>query len=237
MRFALLFLQIKSYASLNARGTSMFAHFRGVVVALTATLCVLVQSTLAPAAQTAGRVVTTSTPNGGATAMIGQWRCTVFFYRTGVRVFVRTANGQPAATTGLQGSITFYHPNSPAPWFRRELRRTPESLDLSMNLSSVPPTARGPRSTSRDLRTRRKTMLASWPPSSSWAGSPVRSPGLAGRHRGPGPPQRDSSPCPIPRSSCSRCSWARAIAEATTSATGPRALKSQAMRFPNRGSM
>jgi len=70
----------------------------------------------------------------------------VFFYTTGLRVFPQDAAGVPLDAAKLTGTATFYHPNSPKPWFSRPLggtRAAPgqsASLDLVIGLSTVPPT-------------------------------------------------------------------------------------------------
>jgi hypothetical protein len=83
---------------------------------------------------------------GGALASIGAYRFEVFFYTTGLRVFPEDGNGAPLDAAKLTGTATFYHPNSPEPWFARPLHpsaapgRASESLELALDLSTVPPT-------------------------------------------------------------------------------------------------
>ncbi|MBV8486635.1 MAG: hypothetical protein JO161_00015 [Planctomycetaceae bacterium] len=62
----------------------------------------------------------------------------MFFYPTGLRLFVYDVAGRPAYTSQLAATVTFYHPNSPAPWFTRSLHGGNGSLDLSMNLRGLP---------------------------------------------------------------------------------------------------
>lgn len=84
---------------------------------------------------------------GGALARLGRSQFEVFFYRTGLRVFPQNADGSALDASRLTGSATFYHPNSQEPWFTRPLRpsvagtgQASESLDLALDLSTVPPT-------------------------------------------------------------------------------------------------
>jgi len=80
----------------------------------------------------------TRTSRGGMLARASQHEFEVFFYPTGIRLFIHGEAGRPAATNQLGASVTFYHPNSPAPWFARSLHGGDGSLDLNMNLSSLP---------------------------------------------------------------------------------------------------
>jgi hypothetical protein len=84
---------------------------------------------------------------GGALAKVGQYGFEVFFYPTGLRLFPEDAAGTPLDASKLTGTATFYHPNSPEPWFARPLHPvaagsggTSESLDLVIGLGAVPPT-------------------------------------------------------------------------------------------------
>lgn len=88
----------------------------------------------------------TKSARGRAVATIGAYRFEVFFYATGLRVFPQDAQGAPLDAAKLTGTATFYHPNSPEPWFARPLRPAAagpglasESLDLAIDLSTVPP--------------------------------------------------------------------------------------------------
>lgn len=83
---------------------------------------------------------------GGALVSVGPHRFEVFFYTTGLRVFPSGAGGAAVDASRLTGTATFYHPNSPEPWFVRPLHpavadpgRTSGSLDLAIDLRSVPP--------------------------------------------------------------------------------------------------
>jgi hypothetical protein len=83
---------------------------------------------------------------GGAVATAESYRFEVFFYTTGLRLFPRNSAGAPIDTSRLTGTATFYHPNSPEPWFARPLHPSAagsgqgsESLDLVLGMSTVPP--------------------------------------------------------------------------------------------------
>lgn len=75
---------------------------------------------------------------GGLLAKVDQHQFEVFFYPTGVRVFTKDREGTAVDASRLAGTATFYHPNSPKPWFSRPLGGTYESLDLAIGLSRVP---------------------------------------------------------------------------------------------------
>jgi hypothetical protein len=89
----------------------------------------------------------TKTPRGGLLAKASPHQFEVFFYQTGVRLFAQNAAGQPVDISHASGTATFYHPNSPNPWFTRPLSvqaataEVPQaSLILAIGLSKVPPT-------------------------------------------------------------------------------------------------
>lgn len=83
----------------------------------------------------------------GALMTVGRHRFEVFFYTTGLRVFPWSVEGVAVDASRLTGTATFYHPNSPEPWFVRPLHavasdagQASRSLDLAIDLRSVPPT-------------------------------------------------------------------------------------------------
>ena len=87
------------------------------------------------------------TARGSLLAQAGHYQFEVYFFPTGVRVFPRDAAGQPIDVGGLSGTATFYHPNSPQPWFSRPIRagqaaagQAPTSLDLAIGLGNAPAT-------------------------------------------------------------------------------------------------
>jgi hypothetical protein len=83
---------------------------------------------------------------GGLLAKAQHSQFEVFFYTAGLRVFPQDAAGEPLDASKLTGTATFYHPNSPKPWFSRPLRGLTAtsgqaaSLDLVIGLGKVPPT-------------------------------------------------------------------------------------------------
>jgi hypothetical protein len=77
---------------------------------------------------------------GGLLATTAHHQFEAFFYPTGVRVFARDHSGAAVDATKLDATVTFYHPNSPKPWFSRPLRGPGESLDLAIGLENAPRT-------------------------------------------------------------------------------------------------
>ena len=75
---------------------------------------------------------------GGLLAKVDSHHFEVLFYPTGVRVFLQDHTGATVDASQFAGTATFYHPNSPKPWFMRPLRGTPASLDLAIGLSNAP---------------------------------------------------------------------------------------------------
>jgi hypothetical protein len=75
---------------------------------------------------------------GGLLAKADRHQFEVFFYPTGVRVFPQDEAGAAIDASQLAGTATFYHPNSPRPWFSRPLRGTPAFLELAIGLSHAP---------------------------------------------------------------------------------------------------
>jgi hypothetical protein len=82
---------------------------------------------------------------GGALARTAHYQFEVFSYTSGVRLFASDPAGAAMSAAALTGTATFYHPNSPRPWFTRRLRPAPtqpghpaESLDLAIDLGTVP---------------------------------------------------------------------------------------------------
>lgn len=83
---------------------------------------------------------------GGLLAKNAGHQFEVFFYPTGLRLFPLDSAGRTVATSKLAAIATFYHPNSPKPWFTRPLHgvtasagEPPASLDLVIGLGTVPP--------------------------------------------------------------------------------------------------
>jgi hypothetical protein len=85
--------------------------------------------------------------HGGVLSSTDAYKFEVVFERTGLKLYPLAKDGKPLDASGLSGSATFYHPNSPKPWFSRNLAPAarsggvrPTSLDLAMGLGSVPET-------------------------------------------------------------------------------------------------
>jgi hypothetical protein len=86
-------------------------------------------------------------PHGGTLTKAGSRPFEVLFARTGLKVYPLTPDMKPADASRLTGTATFYHPNSPNPWFQRPLRpaafapgQAPTSLDLALDLGTIPAT-------------------------------------------------------------------------------------------------
>jgi hypothetical protein len=79
--------------------------------------------------------------------MTKEYHFEVVFAKDGLTVYPRTHGDQPLDASRLTGTATFYHPNSPQPWFERKLvpsaaRRgqAASSIGLKLDLSPVPAT-------------------------------------------------------------------------------------------------
>jgi len=84
-------------------------------------------------------------PHGGTLELTKHHRFEVVFTVVGFKVYPYGMEGKPLDTTKLSGKATFYHPNSPKPWFDRPLSaaavspgQAPVSLDQNIDLSKVP---------------------------------------------------------------------------------------------------
>ena len=84
--------------------------------------------------------------HGGKVAMTKEYHFEVVFAKDGLRVYPRSHEDTPVNTSKLTGTATFYHPNSPKPWFERKLIASPTSpgqapsfLGLGVDLSTAPP--------------------------------------------------------------------------------------------------
>lgn len=83
--------------------------------------------------------------HGGKVAMTKEYHLEVVFAKDGLKVFPRSHEDQPVDASRLTGTATFYHPNSPKPWFEQKLAPTaaspgkaPISIGLAIDLSKVP---------------------------------------------------------------------------------------------------
>jgi hypothetical protein len=83
--------------------------------------------------------------HGGKVAMTKEYHFEVVFAKDGLKVFPRSHEDQPVDASRLTGTATFYHPNSPKPWFERKLTATAagpgklvSSIGTAIDLSKVP---------------------------------------------------------------------------------------------------
>jgi hypothetical protein len=84
---------------------------------------------------------------GGATAHSERHHFEVKFSKTGLTLAVHGRDHKPVDISHVRATATFFHPNSPKPWFTRTFRpvtnaaeQSTGSLDLPLNLSRVPAT-------------------------------------------------------------------------------------------------
>ena len=82
---------------------------------------------------------------GGTVKMTQEYHFEAVFTKDGVKLYPRTHEDQPLDTSKVAATATFYHPNSPRPWFEQKLVApavapgiAPTSLDASVGLSKVP---------------------------------------------------------------------------------------------------
>ena len=85
--------------------------------------------------------------HGGKVAMTKEYHFEAVFTKDGLKVYPRTHEDKPLDASRLAGTATFYHPNSPKPWFERKLVPTaagpgkaPASIGTAFDLSKVPAT-------------------------------------------------------------------------------------------------
>lgn len=83
---------------------------------------------------------------GGLLAKSAHNQFEVLFFPTGLRLFPLDSAGHGIDASKLTATATFYHPNSPKPWFTRPLsgattsdRHASASIDLVIGLGTVPP--------------------------------------------------------------------------------------------------
>jgi hypothetical protein len=94
--------------------------------------------------------------HGGKVAMTQEYHFEVVFTKDGLKVYPRTHEDKPLDSSKLTGTATFYHPNSPKPWFDKPLTPTKahavakasapaasaghaaESLEAKVDTSKVP---------------------------------------------------------------------------------------------------
>jgi len=85
--------------------------------------------------------------HGGKVLMTKEYHFEVVFAKDGLTVYPRSHDDKPVDASRLTGTATFYHPNSPKPWFERKLVATAAStgeaapsIGTSVDLSKVPAT-------------------------------------------------------------------------------------------------
>lgn len=85
--------------------------------------------------------------HGGKVAMTQEYHFEVVFAKDGLKVYPRTHEDKPIDASRLTGTASFYHPNSPKPWFERKLAATAaspgqaaSSIGTTIDLSKVPAT-------------------------------------------------------------------------------------------------
>jgi hypothetical protein len=85
--------------------------------------------------------------HGGKVAMTKEYHFEVVFTKDGLNVFPRTHEDKPIDASRLSGTATFYHPNSPKPWFERKLAASAASpgevaisVGTRIDLTKVPAT-------------------------------------------------------------------------------------------------
>jgi hypothetical protein len=83
--------------------------------------------------------------HGGKVAMTKEYHFEAVFTRDGLKLHPRTHEDKPIDASRLTGTATFYHPNSPKPWFEQKLIATPAksgqettSIEAKIDLSRVP---------------------------------------------------------------------------------------------------
>ncbi len=83
--------------------------------------------------------------HGGTVKMTKEYHFEAVFTRDGVKLYPRTHEDKPLDTSKVTATATFYHPNSPKPWFEQKLAApaaapgsVPTSLDASVGLGNVP---------------------------------------------------------------------------------------------------
>jgi hypothetical protein len=84
--------------------------------------------------------------HGGKVTMTKEYHFEAVFAKNGLKVFPRTHEDKPIDASRLTGTATFYHPNSPKPWFELKLAATASSkgqaassVGAAIDLSKVPP--------------------------------------------------------------------------------------------------
>jgi hypothetical protein len=111
-----------------------------------ATLATAIASTFGPSAWADDAPKKHGAPlHGGTVKMTKEYHIEAVFTTDGVKLYPRTHGDEPLDTSKVTATATFYHPNSPKPWFEQKLApaaakpgTVPSSLDASVGLSKVP---------------------------------------------------------------------------------------------------
>ena len=89
----------------------------------------------------------TKSARGGLLTSTKKYKFETFFFTTGARVIPMNDQSVAIDVSRLGATATFYHPNSPKPWFVRELKpaasspgQPPSSLELPIGLGNAPTT-------------------------------------------------------------------------------------------------
>ena len=75
--------------------------------------------------------------HGGKVAMTKEYHFEVVFTKDGLKVYPRTHEDKPLDSSKLTGTATFYHQNSPKPWFDKPLTPTKSSASLGKTTESL----------------------------------------------------------------------------------------------------
>lgn len=105
----------------------------------------LLSLALLPRADAGDEAPPAKSARGGFLGKSEKHQFEVFFYKEGIRIFPQDSDGKGLDATNLSAIATFYHPNSPSPWFDRRLQpasaaagQPSTSLVRAIGLGSVP---------------------------------------------------------------------------------------------------
>lgn len=115
---------------------------------LTATILAMaigVQVSFSSAQEQPNQPTQRKSQHGGSLVKTKAYEFEVVCASNGVWVYPRSLDDKAIDLSRLSGNVTFYHPNSPKPWFDRQLEvaqagsgRSPSALVLALDLSTVP---------------------------------------------------------------------------------------------------
>ncbi|WP_406696961.1 hypothetical protein V5E97_38835 [Singulisphaera sp. Ch08] len=105
----------------------------------------LISLVLLPRADGEDEAAPVKSARGGFLGKSERHQFEVFFYTQGIRIFPQDSTGKGLDATNLSAIATFYHPNSPSPWFDRRLQpataaagQPSTSLVRAIGLGTVP---------------------------------------------------------------------------------------------------